>query len=398
MISGWYGNANVGDEAILTAILQALHTNIPALNITVFSDEPASTHVTHAVQAMYHPVFPLSRQTWPSYMRSRRPFREALAALKRADLFVLGGGGLLHDYHGAVYPWLWEVLLAKAVGTPVALYALGIGPLRRRLAILLTRALLGRVDLITVRDPQSKALLHQIGIRHPPTTVTADPAVLLEPLPLTYTPAPIQKMRSEATDGPLVGVSLRPWFAYLTRDPAVGRDAERQFEALVAQMADRWIDQLGARIVFVPFHAGDIIVCRNVLSAMTHAAHARLISDVLTPQEWISVLGMMDIVAGMRLHALVLAAAAGVPVIGIQYDPKIASFLQTIGQDSFHMDVARLDVEQGVSVLQEVWQQREKVRLELQHRIGRLRQKALHNSRLVAEMIEACATNGIARV
>ena len=34
----------------------------------------------------------------------------------------------------------------------------------------------------------------------------------------------------------------------------------------------------------------------------------------------------------MRLHSLILAAAAGVPSVGISYDPKVQSFITSLGQ------------------------------------------------------------------
>jgi polysaccharide pyruvyl transferase WcaK-like protein len=40
-------------------------------------------------------------------------------------------------------------------------------------------------------------------------------------------------------------------------------------------------------------------------------------------------------VVGMRLHALIFAAAAGVPSCGIVYDPKVEAFFSMTGSDRF---------------------------------------------------------------
>ena len=39
----------------------------------------------------------------------------------------------------------------------------------------------------------------------------------------------------------------------------------------------------------------------------------------------------MDVLIGVRLHALIFAGVMGVPMIGISYDPKIDRFLDSIG-------------------------------------------------------------------
>ncbi|MEW5935139.1 MAG: polysaccharide pyruvyl transferase family protein, partial [Bacillota bacterium] len=62
----------------------------------------------------------------------------------------------------------------------------------------------------------------------------------------------------------------------------------------------------------------------------------------------------LDLVIGMRLHALIFAVAAGVPVVGVSYDPKVESFLAEVGCPQAgtpsHLDADRL-VELATRVL-----------------------------------------------
>ena len=43
LLSGYYGFANAGDEAMLTAIITGLRREVPSVEITVLSSNPAMT-------------------------------------------------------------------------------------------------------------------------------------------------------------------------------------------------------------------------------------------------------------------------------------------------------------------------------------------------------------------
>jgi polysaccharide pyruvyl transferase WcaK-like protein len=51
-----------------------------------------------------------------------------------------------------------------------------------------------------------------------------------------------------------------------------------------------------------------------------------------TTAELLSLVGNMDLMIAVRLHALIFAGVMGVPLIGISYDPKIDRFLDSIGE------------------------------------------------------------------
>jgi polysaccharide pyruvyl transferase WcaK-like protein len=46
----------------------------------------------------------------------------------------------------------------------------------------------------------------------------------------------------------------------------------------------------------------------------------------------IGLLSRMRVALSMRLHALIFAAASGVPLIGVVYDHKVSAFLDYLGQ------------------------------------------------------------------
>ncbi len=162
-ISGSYGGLNLGDEAILEAIVRQLRSSGP-VEITVFTRDVEDTlrrhHVEHAVTARQ-----MTRD-------------EARVEVEKLDLLILGGGGILYDRDVELY--LREVALAHEAGVPVVVYAISAGPLTDHSKRKLIAKHLNTVAALTVRDRQSKKLLEEVGVERD-IILTADPALLLEP-------------------------------------------------------------------------------------------------------------------------------------------------------------------------------------------------------------------------
>ena len=166
VVSGYYGFDNVGDEAVLAGTIEALRCFRPGIEIAVLSANPEATARAHDVRAI-----PRGRP------------RDLLQALRRCDLCLSGGGSLFQDVTSWRSPWyyLGVLALAQRLGRPTAVYAQGMGPLRGRIVRQAAARLLDAVEIITLRDQASLAVLDRWGVRRPPVVLAADPALLLRP-------------------------------------------------------------------------------------------------------------------------------------------------------------------------------------------------------------------------
>ena len=69
----------------------------------------------------------------------------------------------------------------------------------------------------------------------------------------------------------------------------------------------------------------------ETVAARTHE-ECTVLTDEYTTSELLSLVANMDLMIGVRLHALIFAGVMGVPMIGISYDPKVDRFLRSIGE------------------------------------------------------------------
>lgn len=286
VISGYYGYGNAGDEAVLSGMLHSLRQERDDLEITVLSGNPDHTERTHGVEAV--------------------PRSQPLAVartIRAADGLISGGGSLLQDrtsFRPVAY-YAGVMQLAHWLRRPYVVYAQGLGPIRRRMNRRLAALALRRAAYVSLRDEASLALARELGVRGQ-IDLVPDPALALRP-PTTQA-------------GNHLLVAVRAW---QTATPYLAnlRDALRQLS-----------DELP--IVALPMQGSmDLAASREVVAGIPGA---EVLSPDATLAEQLATIGSARVVLGMRLHALILAAAAGVPAVAVSYDPKVDAFAAQVGQ------------------------------------------------------------------
>lgn len=346
VISGYYGFGNGGDEAVLEAIIGTLRVRAPKAQLVVLSRAPRQTAARHGVTGV-------SRTTG------------GLAAMAGADLFISGGGSLIQDAtsaRGALY-YLGLLGLATVMARATMVYAAGVGPLRRGWLRALARRVLNRVTLITVRDEGSRNLLQQLGVRRP-VQVVADPAFALDPAPADAIRDLVGVPRS-----PRIGVALRPW------------GNGRFLQPLVDGIA-KACREIGAEVVALAFQPDrDLTVCARA----ARSAGGRTLAG-LPPREMMAVVGTLDLVVGMRLHALIYAVACGVPPVGVAYDPKVKGLLARVGVRR-HVSPAALTADDVCREVRAAWDERSALHDRLMAQAASLRDAAMRAADLAVGLL-----------
>ena len=168
LICGYYGNYNLGDEAMLAGMITLLHEQKRDLSITVLSDDLRDTRSRHSVNVL--PRFPRSKVE-----RIRKFIQDRYLTLLRHPYFVLGGGDLLRDSASYEVAAIWLKQLQRAIKLRRQTLVLGIsvGDIWKPATQALIPQVLNRVSLLAVRDEASKIKLEALGV-HPPIHIMAD--------------------------------------------------------------------------------------------------------------------------------------------------------------------------------------------------------------------------------
>ena len=288
LINGYFGFANAGDEAVLAAMIGALKSQRPNATFCATSGDALATRALHNCEAV-----------------GRQSPRDLMAAIKRCDVFLSGGGSLLQDVtsvRNVVY-YTGVLRMARLSGKPAMMYAQGVGPLNSPISRKLARAAFQGAEIATVRDPASAQLLREIGVTRA-VEITADPVWNL---------APASSVQCEPKRWV---VALRSWPG--EDQSAIANIVKALRTAATAQ---------GATLKFLAMQPGPD---DEILNGLVEDSEKLDVKNK-TPAELVALAGSGDTMIAMRLHALIFAASQGVSTVAINYDPKVSALAKLLG-------------------------------------------------------------------
>ncbi len=321
LLVGWFGERNLGDEAMLEGLLALLGRALGPTDATVLTADPDATSATYGVRAL--------KRSQPADSGFRN--LDLVRASARANLVTLGGGDLIRKSPtgpNAAHDWLQRVRVPLRLRKPVALIGISVGELHRAETLAEIRDTLPRLALVAARDTASVERLRELGAANPfrmgDLAFEASDAVVGNVAPRT------------GKRPPVIGVAVRE---LVDRGASVDAAAGERLETQLALALDRIVDRTGARIELIPFRtrrrpkqqdddarAGESLAARAATGASwIRQPRPERVAD------FARLAANLDLVVGMRLHAAILGAAAGRRVVAIAYDPKVTGFLGDMG-------------------------------------------------------------------
>ena len=373
-ILGYYGYGNTGDEAILESII-ALFNKFLSCKFIVFTENPEIVSNIHNVRAIYS-----------SRTNMFKNIIEIIHNLFKSDMFIYGGGGILGGGYRQILSWISKILLAKMLHKITVIYAVGVDyDFHRKLKMLKKIVINKAVDHVSVRDEKSKKILEDMGIKR--VYLTPDPALCLEPANPLRVEEILHEEKILPFSYPLIGICLRgTYLGQLFSDEMT----YNQFKEIFATIIDYLINKLNAKVVFIPmrYTPSDNKIAFEILEKVQYKERVHIITREYKPQEIMGILGKMDMVIGMRLHSLILAAAMSVPIIGIVYDPKVKNFLLQLNPNVKFCEIRDFNLDDLKTKIEITWQNKEKFKNFINSGVLNLKKMIINNTILVCNLLK----------
>lgn len=379
LLLGGDADYNVGDRAILTALVRCLTLHDPSADITI---------VGHP---SIHPELPGVSHVIP---RGAAGFRALLRAAASANRILVAGGGLFQDDDSrAKMPyWAARIGVLKALNPRISALAVGAGPLAHPESRLAARLACSALERLSVRDRFARDALAACTDR--PVAIVPDPAFMLDPAPREAASA--QLRRFGIPEGkPIVAATIRRWYharggllpnALKARFGIEPRRDHARFDGLLAVLSralDALARKLDAEVLLLPGYntslEGDDAACEALRLRMPGTrVHVARVSE---PRLYKALLGQSALVVSARMHPLILAAGMGVPFVGLSYNGKFDGLYELLGLEARSLPLDQCPDAWGVSTLVGAAESALDARIDLRQRAealaGRVRTEAL---------------------
>ena len=397
-ILGHYGNQNLGDEAIIEAMIANTKKKNPKAIFTCISINPQDSAQRYNVESFpirYRKDFFIKNSEQnqsinkkESASSAERPveasentkdsvslkqkikklpligsFAKAAAAsldrvlllktelyflsqvkkqLATMDLLVICGSNQFLDNFGGAWGFPYTLLkwtmLAKRSGTRVAFVSVGAGPLTRSLSYMMLNIALGKADYLSYRDNGSKQLVES-RLKKIDGKVYPD---IAHSLPCeTTNNDPEANVRSEKIVGinPMPVYDRRYWF----------EPDDKKYNSYIIKMADlcSQLMQKGYRVKLFGTQKNDADVIVDIVNLLKKGKleisteQLNNIETVMdqTVSELMQTIDSCDVIFATRFHAIVLPLKHNIPVIGICYYRKSSELLNEVGLGDFHVPI-----------------------------------------------------------
>ncbi len=385
------GTKNLGDEALLAAVIQNVRIRVPGADVVGFTINPQDTRERHGI-----PCFPIRRpgktastaavvssnpaageraatavntssmgklksvikalpglrplisglrrfvRSTGAVLAEPRFLLESYRRLKGVELLLVAGSQQLNDGYGGAWGFPYTLykwtLLSKCTGTKVAILSVGAGPVNSPLSKFFLRRVLNRVSYRSYRDAISGRLMQSMGIKgsHP---VFPDLVYSLQLPPSISPPADSGRV--------VVGTNPVPFFDgryWPTPDPVRYQEYVQKF----AKFAE-WLDKSGHCVLFFPTQIrADALTISDICQAMNGSASSPTLlvgRPMQNLEDLVSEISRADLVVANRYHGILISLMMNKPVLGVAYHEKSRALLAQAGQGEYVLNIADFTAE-----------------------------------------------------
>ncbi len=272
LLSGYFGFGNCGDEIILqveTEKFQDFGFNVQFISAKSKEKNSVSRNLLKTIKAII-----------------------------QSDIVVSGGGGLIQDKTSlkSIFYYLFILYIGHIFKKKTVCFAQGIGPIKTRIGKFLTRKVISRVDLVTVRDNYSKNVLKECGVKKE-INVCSDVAFLF----------------NKKTELKI------PYEKFIIFSPGYSKKMPKM--KTIIEIAKAIKEKSNLPVVIMPLYPDRDGKVAKEVSQKTGYPYIlfKNIGQCLFAFE------KSEFIVGMRYHSVVLSVLAHKSFVSMAYDPKVSA-------------------------------------------------------------------------
>jgi len=348
---GHFDSTNFGNESTLQAILYHLRCYQPDAEVTCISTGPEATVATHQIEAIpiserfikswlpRNPLLRVARGVFIGIPSELYRWIKGLMRLRRTDMLIIPGTGLLTDAYGLLgwgpYNMLKWSLIAKVCRCKLLFVSVGAGPIYGALGRFFVKLALSLANFRSYRENSTMQYLKGIGFPADNDRVYPD---LVFSLPEAMIPHPDTKKSRRS----VVGLGLMGYAGKYS----VSRPSNEIYRA--------YLENLVRVVRWLLAHENDVRLLIGDLDDMRAKQEFRALLEerlsvcdqghiidepVFSVEGLLSQIAATDIVVATRFHNVLLALLCNKPVISISFHHKCESLMSAVGLSAYCLDI-----------------------------------------------------------
>jgi len=383
----WYGSRNVGDQLLLLAITDILHTHLNKnVNFIVLTDHAPWINEYTSNESRCN----------ISAIQSRQERIEVIKSIKNCDLFIFGGGAPFFDHPSHVLVMLFLISLVRFFKKPYLLWSVSSQIVESKFALLVYKWILRGATAITYRDKATQDLLKFCSVKSDHMSQVADPGFTLEFEDDSTGIEMLKNIGWQPNSRPLVALTPRKLRIadgeaethYTIKTP---KQYQQKIECFVA--AHDWLWENGYQPIFVPMNTvppdDDRLAAKDIIAQAKYGEHALVIEESLRPRIVPGIYRQCQVSFVARVHGSITSMLGNCPMMMYAFAPKHSGIMEMMGMDDYCLSESLATPDYTIKMLERLLTHRETLQQKMKTRLPILNQDALLPAKLTQKILNA---------
>lgn len=354
----WYGSKNVGDQLLLLAITDMIHSClVEDVEFSVLTDNASWIKEYTSVES----------ECDITAIQSRNQLSAVIRSIKDCDLFILGGGVPIFEQTSHVVIFLFLISLVRFFNKQYLFWSVSSQQIKSKIALLSYKWIFLGAAGLTCRDPNTKKLIESFGIDPNNIHLSADPGFNLK-FDNADGKKIIRKYLKSSNKRPLVALTPRKLRSfekeaethYTLRSPEL---YQQEIDCFVA--AHDWLWENGYQPIFIPMNTvapdDDREAAIDIRAKAKYGQHSIIVEDALRPREVPGIYQQCYVSFVARVHGSITSYLGGCPVMMFAFAPKHEGIMELMELDDYCLKEDNFTPEETIAVLKKIIKNREEL-------------------------------------